>query len=185
MGVCWGCGKPGHYQGDPNCKENGKPKPTKLYRMVDQEGNSRDIRLFRIAADEMIVDSNEPTSYNQQNDNEIWDKYEQELPDNKDNHSELEQWGGSQYESDPIDDDYMNDEHLGLMQDHHNPYSDYYKQLGTMERDEVKELTRRNAKNICMGTYDKGDNHMEIKRRPNKYGVAPNVKEKTAEKVSE
>ncbi|KAJ3975294.1 hypothetical protein EV361DRAFT_889770, partial [Lentinula raphanica] len=43
MGVCWGCGKPGHYQGDPVCKESGKPKPTQLYRMVDREGNAQDV----------------------------------------------------------------------------------------------------------------------------------------------
>ncbi|KAJ3998441.1 hypothetical protein F5050DRAFT_1805978 [Lentinula boryana] len=101
-------------------------------KVTQAEGNARDIWLFRIAADEMIADSNEPSPEEHQNDDEIWDKHEQELPDNKDNHSEPEQWGGSQYESDPIDDDYMNDEHLGLMQDHHSPYSDYYEQLGMM-----------------------------------------------------
>ncbi|KAJ3990755.1 hypothetical protein F5050DRAFT_1813512 [Lentinula boryana] len=150
MGVCWGCGKPGHYQGDPSCKESEKSKPTKLYRMVDQEGNARDIRLFRIAADEMIADSNEPSQEKHQNDDEIWDKYEQEAPNNEDNHSEPEQWGGSQYESDPIDDEYLNDERIGLMQDYHNSYTDYYKQLGMMSShiSESERLDREDSQSI-------------------------------------
>ncbi|KAJ3831497.1 hypothetical protein F5878DRAFT_667490 [Lentinula raphanica] len=125
MGVCWGCGKPGHYQGDPACKENGKTKPSQVYRMVDQGGNARDIRLFRISAEEMIADANEPNPEVHPNDDDIWEKYELQSHGNEENYSEPERWGGSQYESDPIDNEYMNDEHIGFMQEHSKPYLEY------------------------------------------------------------
>ncbi|KAJ3979311.1 hypothetical protein F5890DRAFT_1558899 [Lentinula detonsa] len=80
----------------------------------------------------MIADSNDPTPDEHQNDEEIWDKYEQESLNNEDKNNEMDPWGGSQYESDPMDEAYIKNEHIGLMQEHHNPYSNYYEQLGMM-----------------------------------------------------
>ncbi|KAJ3765033.1 hypothetical protein FB446DRAFT_795461 [Lentinula raphanica] len=133
MGVCWGCGKAGHYQGDPACKENGKPKPNQLYRMVDQDGSARDVRLFRISANEMMADTAEPVSGEHQNDEDIWERYEQSAHGDEETQSDPEPWGGSQYESDPMDNEYITDEHIGFMQEQPSSYFKYYERFGMMD----------------------------------------------------
>ncbi|KIK49943.1 hypothetical protein GYMLUDRAFT_253411 [Collybiopsis luxurians FD-317 M1] len=145
-GVCWDCGKSGHYRGDPVCKAKGKSNE-RVFRMVDKDGNSQSVRLFKMSAEEYAADESyklEPEIHQQ----DVWDRYDQS-PQNDEAASEQgDQWGGSQYESDPIDDNYTGDEQLGMMRAHSPTPSDdgdivvYPEQFGAMN-------THSDSDSIC------------------------------------
>jgi len=112
--VCYGCGKPGHFKGDPECehskgkskidpsKGQSKPRMFRVAEEVIQDGE----RLFRL--EEVESDSEES---NDRSDDEIWARYEQDNNDSIEpaTAEEPDPWGGSQYDSDAADEPYSND----------------------------------------------------------------------------
>ncbi|KAF8832796.1 hypothetical protein HHX47_DHR1001720 [Lentinula edodes] len=127
-GACFDCGSMEHYRGSPQCKQSQTPpsqnqQRPKLYRIAEetQEGGEQ---LFRLE---------ETTEFQEESPDEgIWVRYENTNSELGTPDVEPDPWGGSQYESDAADDDYLpsedhqqhssndestNDEHMRHMRD--------------------------------------------------------------------
>ncbi|KAJ3999745.1 hypothetical protein F5050DRAFT_854011 [Lentinula boryana] len=114
-GACFDCGAQDHYRGSPLCKQqrtvakaDTQQRP-RLYRIAEevQEGGERMFRLKETSEDEVAKSDLEDLS-----DEEIWVRYENESGSEV-NHTgnmsegEPDPWGGSQFESDAADEDYI------------------------------------------------------------------------------
>ncbi|KAJ3831997.1 hypothetical protein F5878DRAFT_647147 [Lentinula raphanica] len=114
-GACFDCGAYDHYRGSPLCKQQrtgakvDQPQRPRLYRIAEevQEGGERLFRLKETSEEEVAKsDSNDPS------DEEVWAWYDTES-DSDTNHTrdpsegEPDPWGGSQFESEAVDDDYI------------------------------------------------------------------------------
>ncbi|KAJ4501491.1 hypothetical protein C8R41DRAFT_913492 [Lentinula lateritia] len=126
QGACFDCGSLEHYRGSPQCKRaqtppSQNPQRPKLYRIAEETQKGGE-QLFRL---EETTEAQEESP-----DEGIWVRYENSELGTPD--GEPDPWGGSQYESDAADDDYLpsedhqqhssndestNDEHMHHMRD--------------------------------------------------------------------
>ncbi|KIK49926.1 hypothetical protein GYMLUDRAFT_65481 [Collybiopsis luxurians FD-317 M1] len=119
-GVCFNCGKPGHWSGSSLCEKststsrNGNPKihqnHPKLYRIAEEVEKDGEC-LFR------MVESTEDEA--EQSNEEVLTRYG-DVSSNVDStkESEPDQWGGSQYDSDAADDEYLHSPSPGSLSSH-------------------------------------------------------------------
>ncbi|KAJ3792388.1 hypothetical protein GGU11DRAFT_860266 [Lentinula aff. detonsa] len=114
-GSCFDCGEYDHYRGSPLCKQqrpgakSDQQQRPKLYRIAEevQEGGERMFRLKETSEEEVArSDSDDPS------DEDIWVRYESASNSETDHarhipEGEPDPWGGSQFDSDAADDDYV------------------------------------------------------------------------------
>ncbi|KAJ3739824.1 hypothetical protein DFH05DRAFT_1585348 [Lentinula detonsa] len=117
-GSCFDCGEYDHYRGSPLCKQqrpgakSDQQQRPKLYRIAEevQEGGECMFRSKETSEEEVAKSDSDDLS-----DEDIWVRYESESNSEKDQmdhtwhipEGEPDPWGGSQFDSDTADDDYI------------------------------------------------------------------------------